>query len=242
MKRHLSLFLVAFSLLLAGGCGDKPAETSSTSTTPSSQSGAVNELKDAATKAATEAVAEVQKQAQAAYADFSQKLLAGTKGATDDLLKNISTDLGGRVQKLGESLKGNEALTQQLSSAVNALLGNHDGEAVVGLNSLASAKLTPEQTTLAKDVYNAAAALVTQRNFSSLEGMNTDVSKLATSVWKGNYTEALAPLQKLYSQSTLTAPQKDLLGKMYDGYMPAGWKDSAAKLQQGLDALKKVGQ
>ena len=72
--------------------------------------------------------------------------------------------------------------------------------------------------------------------------MNSNVSQLANAVWKGNYSQALPPLQKLYSQTSLTAPQKELLGKMYDGYMPAGWKDSAAKLQQGVDALKKFGQ
>jgi len=242
MKRDTLLSLSTLSLALMVGCSDKPAESSTSATPPPAKPAATEEVKQAVTKATEEVVAEVQKQAKAAYADLSQQLLTSTKGASDDLLKSISTDLGARVQKLSESLKTNEGLTQQLGTAVNALLGNKDGEAVGGLSSLTAAKLTPEQTTLAKEVYNAAAALVTQRNFSSLEGMNSDVSKLATSVWKGNYTEALPPLQKLYSQTSLTPAQKDLLGKMYDSYMPAGWKDSAAKLQQGLDTLKKFGQ
>jgi len=242
MKRNALLSLSTLSLTLMVGCSDKPAESSSTSATQPANPAATEEIKQAVSKATEEVVAEVQKQAKAAYADLSQQLLASNNGASDDLLKNISTDLGARVQKLSGSLKSNEGLTQQLGSAVNALLGNQDGEAVGGLSSLTAAKLTPEQTTLAKEVYNAAAALVTQRNFSSVEGMNTDVSQLATAVWKGNYTEALPPLQKLYSQTSLTPEQKDLLGKMYDSYMPAGWKDSAAKLQQGLDTLKKFGQ
>lgn len=224
------------------GCGDKPAQSSSTTPATPAKPTATDEAKAAVTKAVTEVTTEVKKQVQAAYADLSQQLIASGKGATDALSKNISADLQTRVQKLGESLKSNETLAQQLGSAVTALLGNQEGEAVVGLSSLTAAKLTPEQTTLAKDAYNAAAALVTQRNFSSLEGMNSNVSQLANAVWKGNYTEALPPLQKLYSQTSLTAPQKELLGKMYDGYMPAGWKDSAAKLQQGVDALKKFGQ
>jgi len=242
MKRNALLSLSVLSLTLAIGCGDKPAESSSTSSTQPAKPAATEEIKQAVSKATEEVVAEVQKQAKAAYADLSQQLLASTKGASDELLKNISTDLGARVQKLSESLKTNEGLTQQLGAAVNALLGNQDGEAVGGLSSLTAAKLTPEQTTLAKEVYNAAAALVTQRNFSSVEGMNTDVSQLATAVWKGNYTEALPPLQKLYSQSTLTPQQKDLLGATFDRFMPAGWKESAGKLQQGLDALKGFGK
>jgi len=241
MKRSILPFGAIVSLALLSGCGDKPAE-SSAPPAASPQPSDASEATQAASKAVNEAVAEVKKEAQAAYAQLSQQLLASSKGATDELLKNVSTDLQGRVQKLGEALKGNEALTQQLGSAVNALLGNKDSEAVTSLGGLTAAKLTPEQTTLAKDVYNATAALVTQRNFSSLEGLNSDVSQLANAVWKGNYTQALPPLQKIYNQATLTPAQKDLLGKMYDSYMPAGWKDSATKLQQGLDSLKKIGQ
>jgi hypothetical protein len=94
---------------------------------------------------------------------------------------------------------------------------------------------------LAKDVYNAAAAFVTERNFSSVPGMNTQVSQLVNAVWQGNYTQALQPLQKLYGQASLTPAQKDLLGATFDQYMPAGWKSAADAVKQGADALKKFG-
>jgi hypothetical protein len=241
MKTTTLLATSFLSALVFTGCGDKPAETASPSATPAQPSAAA-EVKQAATPAAAEVAAEVKKQAAAAYAELSKQLLDSTRSGTDALLKNISTDLEGRVAKLGESLKSNESLTQQLNTAVQALLGNQDIDAVGALNKLSAAGLTAEQTTLARDVYNAAAAFVTQRNFSSLEGMNSDVAQLVNSVWKGNYTAALPPLQKLYNQATLTPQQKELLGAAFDPYMPAGWKDAAARLQQGVDALKKFGQ
>lgn len=232
------------------GCKEKAPEAPETTSSDPAKPAPTEQIKESLSKAADQAVTEVKKQAsetatqiqlqvKAAYNDLSQQLVASTKGSVNDLTKNISSDLQDKVQKLSDSAKDDPSLTEKLSAGIKSLLSNNDSEAVSDLGGLSSAKLTPEQTTLAKDVYNAAAALVTERNFSSVEGMDSDVSKLATAVWKGNYTDALPPLQKLYSQATLTTEQKDLLGKMYDSYTPAGWKDSAAKLEQGLDTLKK---
>lgn len=240
-----TISLLAGSVLGAAlftGCGEKPAESSSTAPAADSQPTASDEVKKAVSQAATEVATEVKKQATAVYAEASKQLTDSVRSGTDTLLKNISTDLEGRVAKLGEALKSNETLTQQLNAAVKALAGNQDAEAVGSLNQLNAASLTPEQTTLAKDVYNAAAAFVTQRNFSSLEGMNSDVGQLVNAVWQGNYTSALTPLQKIYSQATLTPQQKELLSATFDPYLPEGWQDTAGKLQQGLDTLKKFGQ
>jgi len=242
MKTISLLSAALLGAVLLTGCGDKPAESSTTPSAGSGQPTASDEVKKAVSQAATEVAAEVKKQATAVYAEASKQLTESVRSGTDTLLKNISTDLEGRVAKLGEALKSNETLTQQLNAAVKAMVGNQDAEAVGSLNKLSAASLTPEQTTLAKDVYNAAAAFVTQRNFSSLEGMNSDVGQLVNSVWQGNYTSALTPLQKIYSQATLTPQQKELLGATFDPYLPAGWKDTAGKLQQGLDTLKKFGQ
>jgi len=240
---------IAVATLLLAGCSQKSSEEISSIPKPAEPSSAGQpastgqQVQQAATKVAAEAAPEVKKQAQEAFANLAQQLVESTKGgSTDSLVKNISTDLGSRVGKLAQSLSDNTTVKDGLNTAVQALLGNKDIDAITELNKLSSANLTPAQTTMVKDVYNAGAALVTQRNFSSIEGMNTDVSQLATSVWKGNYTEALAPLQKLYSQSTLTAPQKELLGATFDKYLPAGWKNTAGSVQKGLDTLKQFGK
>lgn len=255
MKQTFLLFVFSVSALLGTGCKDKSAETApgTSSTSTPDQPAAMDQIAEAAGKAAdevvsevkkqsAEAVAEVQKQAKAAYDDLSKQLIESTKGKTDALLKDLSTDLQGRSQKLAEALKNNETLTAQLQSAVAALLGNQDSQAVGDMGGIAAAKLTPEQTTLAKDFYNVGAAFVTQRNFSSLAGSESDVASLVNSVRQGNYTQALVPLQKIYGQATLTPAQKDLLGKTFDQYMPEGWKDTAGSLQKGIDALKGFGQ
>ncbi len=156
-------------------------------------------------------------------------------------MKKISTDLETRVTQLGETLAGNKTVMNQLNGALQSLLNNEDIDAVEAFSSVAAAKLTPEQTSLAKEVYNAGAAYVTERNFSSLEGMNSDVAKLSTAVLDGNYTEAMQPLQKIWTKSSLTTEQKDLLGSVFDQYLP-GWQDKAGVVGQGLDALKKFGQ
>lgn len=214
----MTLGLALLGGVLIAGCGD-----SSQPTTPA-PSGSTPP------PAATETVAAVQ--------NFSSQLSSSLQSSSDSLLKNIGTDLGARVSKLGNSLQTNETVKTQLNSAMESLLGKKDSETVGTFGKLTESKLTPEQTTLAMDVYNAAAALVTQRNFSSLEGMNTEVSGLVNSVWKGNYTEALPPLQKIWTKATLTDSQKNLLGTTFDKVAP-GWRDSAAKLQQGTDLLKK---
>lgn len=243
MRSNYSIFAIATSIALFAGCGQKSSDTTPSTSTPAEPGSTGQQIQQAVTKAATEAAPEVKKQAQEAFANLGQQIIESTKGgSTDALLKNISTDLQGRVSELATSLADNAAVKEQLNTAVQALLGNKDIDAIAGLNALTSAKLTPEQTTMVKDVYNAGAALVTQRNFSSIEGMNTDVAQLANSVWKGNYTEALTPLQKLYNQSTLTAPQKELLNATFDKYLPAGWKNAAGSVKKGLDTLNQLGK
>jgi len=228
--------VIVSGLALLVGCGQ------STSDQPAEKSVARQEVEKAAATVAVEAAPEVKTQAKEAFANLSQQLVEVTKGGSADaLLKNISNDLETRVGKLAQALSGNETVQEQLNTGVQALLGNKDIDAIGSLNKITAAKLTPEQTTLAKDVYNAAAAFVTERNFSSMEGMNTEVAQVVNAVWKGDYAQALAPLQKLYGQGTLTPAQKDLLGTTFDQYMPEGWKEAAATLQQGVDAVKKIG-
>lgn len=261
MKNASRVAALALVGSLITGCGDSsktpppPTQTGNASASTASEEvtkAATQVAKDVATEAkkqASEAVTEVtkqataiaadaQKQANAAYQNLSSQLVSSLQPSPDSQIKSISSDLGNKVAKLGESLQSNEPVKGQLESALQSLLGKKDADAVGTLGKITESKLTPEQTTLAKDVYNAAAALVTQRNFSGLEGMNTEVSSVVNSVWKGNYTQAMPALQKIWTQASLTDAQKNLLGTTFDKYAP-GWRDSAAKLQQGSDLLKK---
>jgi hypothetical protein len=244
MKTKAIMGLAAMSAWVMTGCGDSAKTQAPAKTDTAVASSAADELKKAASDVAKSVTAEVrdqakevQKEATTAAQAAGSQIASSVQSSSDSLLKNIGSDLGTRVSKLAQSLTGNESAKEQLSSATQSLLGNKDAEAVSGFGKVTESKLTPEQSALAKDVYNAAAAMVTQRNFSSVEGMNTDVTRLVNSVWKGNYTEAMQPLQKIWTQAKLTDSQKDLLGTTFDRYAP-GWRDSAAKLQQGADALK----
>jgi nucleoid DNA-binding protein len=250
MKNNMTFCLIAASGWLLAGCGDsstKPTPPATSGAAPTVGSGAAEvatETKKQVTEAvaevkkqATETVAVVQKQATEAYQNFSSQIASSLQSNSDSTLKNIGADLSARVSKFGDSIKTNDTVKAQLSSAMESLLGKNDAEAVTGLGKITDLKLSPEQSTLAKEVYNAGAALVTRRNFSSLEGMNSEVTSVVNSVWKGNYSQALPPLQKIWTQAKLTDSQKNLLGTTFDKYSP-GWRDNAATVQKGLDTLK----
>ena len=246
MKTKAIIGLAGLSAWLMTGCGDSPKTQTPAKPEEAAAASAADELKKAAAEVTKSVTAEareqskaVQKEATAASEAAGSQIAASVQSSSDSLLKDIGSDLGNRVTKLGQSLAGNEPAKEQLTSATQSLLGNKDAEAVSGFGKVTESKLTPEQSALAKDTYNAAAALVTQRNFSSMEGMNSDVTRLVNSVWKGNYTEAMPPLQKIWTQAKLTDSQKNLLGTTFDRYAP-GWRDNAAKLQQGVDALKGI--
>gem|GEM_PF-1784659 len=202
---------------------------------------AAREVQKVAVVAAKEIAPELRTQAAEAFAHLGQQLVAATRnGESDALLKRIGADLETRVGRLAQSLADNEAVTTQLKSGVQALLGNRDVDAVAALNQLVAARLTPEQTSLAKEVYQASAAFATQRNFASLQGSGTEVGQLVDAVWKGDYAQALGPLQKVYGKATLTSAQKQLLATTFDPYLPKGWKEAAGALQQGVEQFNKL--
>jgi len=193
-----------------------------------------------ASVAAKAAAPELKVQAAEAFAHLGQQLVAATRdGNTDAVLNNIGSDLETRVGKLALSLAGNDAVQSQLTTGVKALLANQDVDAMSALNTLAAARLTPEQTALAKEVYQTGAAFVTQRNFAAIPGAGSEVSQLVNAVWKGDYTQALVPLQKIYGKASLTSGQKTLLATTFDPYLPKGWKETAGAVQQGVEQLKK---
>ena len=171
----------------------------------------------AQTPAVTNAVAALKQEAQT---------------ATDAETKSLAGDLGTKVGALSKSLGNNPDTQKQLESAVGAVLGNKGLAAIEGFQKLSTAKLTPDQTKLAKDVYNTGSAYVVKKNFGSLEGSQTEVSQVVAAVRKGNATEALPPLKKIGQNANLTQPQKDLVSSLTQQYAPG--------LKKAADGLKSL--
>jgi hypothetical protein len=176
----------------------------------------------AQTPAITNAVASLKQEAQA---------------AADAETKSLTSDLSTKVLALSKSLEGNPSAQKQLESAVNAVLGNKGPAAIEGFHKVASAKLTPDQTRLAKDVYNVGSAYVVKKNFGSLEGSQAEGSQVVTALSKGSAAEALPSLKKIGQNATLTQPQKDIVASVTGRYAPGLQK--AGEGLKSLPGLKK---
>lgn len=241
MIKHALLAVAAAGLCVLAGCSEKKTEATAAETPKRPDASATAEqVKTAAATAAKEAAAEVKKQADEVFANFSQQLLAKSAQA-DSTLKSLSTDLQNSLQKLSTSLQGNEVIKTQVNTAAQALLGNRDLDAIKAFDQLSAAKLTPEQLTIAKEVYQVGAAYVTQKNFSSLPDAQSEVAQIVNGLRTGNYVAVAAPLQTLSQKANLTPAQKDLVAAFADKYAP-GVKAAAGKIQTGLDTLKKFGK
>ena len=155
-----------------------------------------------------------------------------SEAATDPELKSLSNDFSTKAAQLSKSLGTNTDAQKQLDSALTAVLGNKGPAAVEGLQKLTSAKLTPEQTKLSKEVYNLGGAYLVKKNFGTLEGSQTEVSQVVSSLRKGTPAQALPPLKKIGQNATLTQPQKDLLSSMVNNYAPG--------LKRAGDSLKSI--
>ena len=159
------------------------------------------------------------------------------QAATDAETKSLASDFGTKVASLSKSLEGKPGAQKQLESAVNAVLGNKGPAAIEGLQKLASAKFTPEQTRLAKETYNLGSAYVVKKNFGSLDGSQSEVSQIVAALRNGKTMEAMPPLKKIGQNATLTQPQKDLLASLTERYAP-GLKKAGEGLKS-LPGLKK---
>jgi len=165
-------------------------------------------------------------------ADLLGELKKTSQASTDPELKSLGNDLSSKVASLSKSLGNNPEMQGQLQGALKSLLGDKGSSALGGLQKLSAAKLTPDQSKLAKDVYHTGSAYLVQKNFGSLEGSQTEVAQLVNSLRKGNYTDTLAPLKKIGQNSKLTQPQKDFLSSLTDQYAPG--------LKKAGDALKNI--
>lgn len=167
--------------------------------------------------------------------------LKGSVASTGDAtLKSLSSDLQSKSTALNKSLAGNSDAQSSLQSALQSLVSGRGADSLGGLQKLTAAKLTPEQTKLATDVFHTGTAFVIQKNFSALEGSQSDVAKAVTALKKGDAVAALPAIQGIAQNARLTAPQKELIHSVAAKYAPGTEKiENAIK---GLGNLPGFGK
>jgi hypothetical protein len=186
------------------------------------------------------AAARVSAQTGASLTDLLGQLKTDSTATGDAKLKSLGNELSAKSQSLDKSLASNPTAQTDLTGALQSLLGNKGGDSVAAFQKLAQAKLTPEQTKLAKDVGNLGSAYLVQKNLGSLEGSQSDVAQIVGSLRKGSVTEAVPAIQKVSQNAKLTQPQKDLLTSIADKYAPgAGKVGDALKGVKGLPGFGK---
>ncbi len=154
----------------------------------------------------------------------------------DTQLSGLAGELVGKLQALEAAGGTNSAITSTVDSMLKSLTGGEDSAGLTSALKLATAaKLTPEQVGLAKQVGNLASAYVVQKNFATLDGSQSDVATIVSSLRSGQVTTAIPALQNVAKNASLTDPQKQLLTTIANKYAP-GWNKAAG----ALDSLKKL--
>lgn len=147
-------------------------------------------------------------------------------------------ELGSKAQASNKALAGNPATQGQVSSGLQSLLSNKGGESLAAFQKLSQAKLTPEQMKLAKDFGHVGSAYLVQKNLGNLDGSQSDVAQIVSSLRNGKVTEALPAIQKVSQNAKLTPAQKDLLTSVAERYAPgAGKVGEALKGVKGIPGL-----
>jgi hypothetical protein len=174
--------------------------------------------------------------AQTNSAAIAAGFLDQAKSASDAKLGDIATELTGKVQKLDSLLGTNSVIAGKLDSTLMSLTGGHDSAALTSAFDLVKgAKPTPEQLGLAKQIGNLTSAYVVQKNFTSLEGAQSDVDTIVSSLRSGKVTAAIPSIKNVATSAHLTDGQKQLITTIADKYAP-GWK----KAGEAADAIKKL--
>jgi hypothetical protein len=169
-------------------------------------------------------------------AGVTAKFVDAAKAASDSQLGDIATELTGKVQSLGSLIGGNSAIAGKLNSVLTSLTGGEDSAALASAFKLASsAKLTPEQLGVAKQIGNLASAYVVQKNFATLEGSQSDVANIVSSLRSGKIKDAAPALKNVFESAKLTDNQKHLITTIADKYAPGLSKASGA-----MDSIKKL--
>jgi hypothetical protein len=165
------------------------------------------------------------------------QLTSTSKASGDATLQSLGGELATKVQSLETSLAGSPDVQSQLTGALQSLLGNKGPEALAGFQKLSAAKLTPDQLKLAKDFGHVGSAYLVQKNLGALEGSQSDVAQIVTSLRSGNVTSALPAIKKVSQNVNLTPAQKDLLSSMSKKLVPG-----SGAISDGLKSLPGFGQ
>ncbi len=165
-------------------------------------------------------------------------LKSSSEAATDPELKSLGKDLSSKAGALNTSLAGNPAAQSQLQGALGGLTGKSSPVSTLSsLQQLSQAKLTPEQTKLAKDVYNTGSAYLVQKNLGNVEGSQSDVATVVGALKKGSPTEALPALKNIGQNGKLTDGQKQFVESLVKEHVPG--LDKAQGLINGIPGLGK---
>jgi hypothetical protein len=175
------------------------------------------------------------------FADLLGQITASSKASGDATLKSLGGTLTTKAQTLNTSLGGNAGAQGLLQSALSSLMGGNGAGALGSFSKLSAAKLTPEQTKLAKEVGNAGSAYIVQKNFSSLEGAQGDVAQIVNSLRKGTPTAAIPSIQNVAQNAKLTPAQKEVASSLVNQYVP-GAKKVSDFLGGGLKSLPGFGK
>ena len=158
------------------------------------------------------------------FADLLGQLTASSQSSGDATLKSLGGALATKSQVLNTSLAGNAGAQGLLQNALSSLLSGKSANALGAFTKLSAARLTPEQTKLAKEVGNVGSAYIVQKNFSSLEGAQGDVAQIVNSLRKGTPTAAIPAMQNVAQNARLTPAQKELAGALVNQYVPGAKK------------------
>jgi hypothetical protein len=174
--------------------------------------------------------------AQTETAALATNLLNAAQSSTDTQLGSIASELVDKLQAFEAAGGTNSTLTTQMDTMLKSLTGGEDSAGLTSAFKLATAaKLTPEQVGLAKQVGNLASAYAVQKNFATLDGSQSDVATIVSSLRSGQVTTAIPALQNVAKNASLTDPQKQLLTTVANKYAPGLNKAAGA-----LDSLKKL--
>lgn len=164
------------------------------------------------------------------------QLTSASQASGDSTLKSLGSELATKAQSLDTSLAGSPATQSQLTGALQSLMGNKGPEAVAEFQKLAAAKLTPDQMSLAKDVGHVGSAYLVQKNLGALDGSQSDVATIVSSLRSGNVTAALPAIKKVSQNVNLTPAQKDLVTSVAKKMVPG-----AGSISDGLKSLPGFG-